>query len=87
MKMSTKTILHPTSTVIGVKQFHREFKTIAREAHRGKSFLVMRHSEPLFRIEPAAQKPQKGLEAFFNIHFRGDKNLSKNIDKILYGAK
>jgi hypothetical protein len=75
------------STTIGVKQLYRELKNIARDTKKGKSFLVMNRSEPLFRIEPVAVKPQKGLEAFFNIHFKGDKNLSKDIDKILYGGK
>lgn len=75
------------TTTIGVKQLYKELKNIARDTKKGKSFLVMNRSEPIFRIEPVAQKPQKGLEAFLNIHFSGDKNLSKDIDKILYGAK
>ncbi len=72
---------------IGVKQLHKELKNIAKETRRGQSFLVMNRTEPIFRIEPVASKPQKGLEAFLNIHFKGDKNLSRDIDKILYGAK
>lgn len=75
------------NTIIGVKQFHKEFKNIARDTRRGKSFLVMKRSEPLFRVEPVAQRPQKSMADLFKIHFKGDKNLSKNIDKILYGAK
>lgn len=74
------------NTTIGVKQLHKELKNIARDTKKGKSFLVMNRSEPIFRIEPVTQKPQKGLDAFLNIHFSGDKNLSKDIDKILYGA-
>lgn len=74
------------TTTIGVKQLHKELKNIAKETRKGKSFLVMNRTEPIFRIEPVAPKPQKSMDDLFKIHFSGDKNLSKNIDKILYGA-
>jgi hypothetical protein len=75
------------TATIGVKQLYKELKNIARDTKKGKSFLVMNRSEPLFRIEPVVVKPQKSMDDLFKIHFSGDKNLSKDIDKILYGAK
>lgn len=78
--------------VIGVKQFHAEFKQIAERAQRGTSFLVVRHRTPLFRIEPViartAQKKKYTLKDLEKIHFRtgNDPDLSKKIDRIVYGV-
>lgn len=76
--------------IIGVKQLYRELPKIARAAKRGQSFLVVKHATPLFRIEPILPaRPKKyTLKDFEKIQFRGgDPDLSKNIDKILYGVK
>lgn len=78
-------------TVIGVKQFHLEFKKITEQARRGKSFLIVRHRAPLFRIEPPVSKEQKKkkytLRDLESIHFTGkDRDLSKKIDRIVYGV-
>ena len=76
--------------VIGVKQFHTDFKQIAERAQRGTSFLVVRHRIPLFRIEPIAKKPQKKkytMKDFEKIRFTDkDPDLSKHIDRIVYGV-
>ncbi|MBI4359998.1 MAG: hypothetical protein HY564_02810, partial [Candidatus Jacksonbacteria bacterium] len=77
-------------TVIGVKQLHTDFKKITEQARRGKSFLVVRHRTPLFRIEPPVSRDKKKkkytLEDLEKIHFTGkDRFLSKKIDRIVYG--
>ncbi len=56
-------------TIISVTQFHKELKNIAKETRRGKSFLVMNRTEPIFRIEPVAPKSY-------------DKELEKSIKKL-----
>ena len=79
--------------IIGVKQLREELPKIAQAVKRGQSFLVMRHHEQLFRIEPPTQKNsdqkftpgQSLLREFKDMQFRGGKNLSKNIDRIVYG--
>lgn len=78
--------------VIGVKQFHADFKKIAERARRGTSFLVVRHRTPLFRIEPplprTTRKKKYTLKDLEKIHFYtgNDTSLSKNIDRVIYGV-
>lgn len=64
-------------------------KQVAKAAGRGQVFTVVRHAKPVFRIEPFRQRPGKGtLMDFTKIQFRTENpNLSKEIDKILYGQK
>lgn len=38
--------------IIGLKELRENTKTYIREAKRGKSFLVVRRSRPVFRITP-----------------------------------
>lgn len=74
--------------IIGIKQLYRQLKQISQAALGGKSFLVVRNSKPVFMIEPIKEARQKKytLEDFKKMQFRSkDKNLSKHIDKILYG--
>ncbi len=79
--------------IIGVKQLREQLPKIAQAAKRGQSFLVMRHHETLFRIEPptpqrSSQSLNTGerlIKAFKHLKFSGSKNLSKQIDHIVYG--
>ena len=77
--MQTKTI--------GVKQLHQQLDKITRETRQGTSFVVLKHTTPLFRIEPINPIQKKyTLDDFKKLQFHsGEKNLSKNIDKIVYG--
>jgi len=73
--------------IIGVKQLHKNLKQISEAAMSGESFLIVRNSKPVFRIEPVKKimKKKYSLDDFKKIQFKsGDKNLSKNIDKIVY---
>lgn len=83
--MNTKT--HEPK-IIGIRELLRNSKAISLETKRGASFVVAKNNEPLFRIEPMNNQP-KGkytLEDLLSIRFHSkEKNLSKNIDKILYG--
>lgn len=75
--------------VIGIKQLHKELTKVTRATQKGKSFLVMKHAKPVFRIEPAnaPQAKRYRLADLLALQFHGDdKNLSKNIDKIVYGV-
>lgn len=76
--------------IIGVKELYKNMNKVAAKVKKGQSFLVMKHSEPLFRIEPALPVHQGKLllEKLKKIQFKGgDRHLSQNIDKILYGGK
>jgi len=73
--------------IIGVKQLHKDLKRISEAAMGGESFLIVRNSKPVFRIEPIREitKKKYTLDDFKKIQFRsGNKNLSKNVDKIVY---
>lgn len=83
--------------IIGVKQLREHMPQIAKQAQKGQSFVVMRHQKILFRLEPPEffDEPQqihtsgrRLAQELKKIQFSdptGDKNLSKNIDKIVYG--
>ncbi len=83
--MNTKT--HEPKT-IGARELQRNLKKIFERADKGESFIVAKNARPVFRIEPmeTVKKKKYTKKDLFSIRFRsGDKNLSKNIDKILYG--
>ncbi|NCF75150.1 MAG: hypothetical protein GWO87_01530 [Xanthomonadaceae bacterium] len=75
--------------IIGVKQLYKNLKTISEETLRGHSFIVVKNSKPVFRIEPINNendnKKKYTLADFKKLQFKSKyKNLSKDIDKIVY---
>jgi len=79
--------------IIGVKQLYKDIQKIAKRTAKGESFLVVSRSKPIFEINPHQQpKKQRGkkrtlLEEFEELQFNsGEKDLSKKIDKIVYGV-
>jgi len=77
-------------SIIGIKELHRNLKRVADAAVKGKSFTVVRDSKPVFRIEPVGVEPRGGgtmREILKRLEFSDkDRNLSRNIDKIVYGS-
>lgn len=76
--------------IIGVKQLYKQLKQISQSALAGQSFLVVKNSKPVFRIEPIEhEKVEKySLDDFKKLQFtmkHKDKILSKKIDTIVYG--
>lgn len=73
--------------IIGIKQLHKELKKVSEETRKGHSFLVVKNSKPVFQINPIDDEDEMlySLEDFKKIQFiSSDKDLSKNIDKIIY---
>ncbi len=73
--------------IIGIKQLHKNLEQISEAVAKGKSFLIVRNSRPIFKIEPVEKFPKKKytIDNLWKIRFRSkNRNLSKNIDKILY---
>lgn len=73
--------------IIGMKQLYRELKAISQAALQGHSFLVVRNSKPVFRIEPIRKSGDKrySFADLKKIQFTSsDKNLSKSVDAITY---
>ena len=72
---------------IGIKELHNNLRGITKAAENGQSFTVMKNAKPVFRIEPIKNLAKKyTLKDFKKLQFRGDKNLSRDIDLIVYGA-
>ena len=77
------------STIIGIKELQGNLKRVADAAQRGETFTVVRDSKPVFRIEPVVARTGKKYtkKDLLSIRFHsGEKNLSKRIDEIVYGA-
>lgn len=73
--------------IIGVKQLYKDLKRISDQTLNGQSFLVVKNSKPIFRIEPIKEVKNKkyNLNDAKKLQFViRDRNLSKNIDKHLY---
>lgn len=76
------------TTAIGIRELHRSLPSITRAVNKGKSFVVMNHAKPIFNITPIKNTPKKTytLADFAKLKFKHpNKNLSKEIDKYVYG--
>jgi len=85
----SSTFLHMEPQIIGVKQLYKELKQISQAVQWGKTFLVVKNSKPVFRIEPVKKVARKeySLRDFKKLQFTtSDKALSKRIDSIVYPA-
>ena len=75
--------------MIGVKQLHKDLKKISQRTLRGESFIVMKHTKPLFLLIPYEKNEEEKpytLKDFARLQRKtGEKNLSKQIDRIIYG--
>lgn len=75
--------------IVGIKELHKRLSEISDLVGRGYSFLVVKNSRPAFSIEPIREEIRRkySLKDFDKIRFKsGDKNLSKKIDRIIYGV-
>ena len=75
--------------IIGIKQLHKQLRQVSEQTICGESFIVVKNSKPVFRIEPInnrnISKKKYTLIDFKKIQFKSKyKDLSKNIDKIVY---
>lgn len=74
---------------ITVRELHQRLPMIAKRVGRGQRYIVTRYAKTLFRIEPPEDVHRKNLytlEDIAQLHFKGSTTLSRDIDKILYGA-
>lgn len=75
---------------IGIRELSRDLKTITLEAVNGQPYIVMKNSQPVFKIEPLDPKQAKlhTLKDIKKLQFKdnAETNLSLRIDEILYGG-
>lgn len=76
-----------SDSIIGIKELHQNLKRIADAALKGKSFTVVRDSRPVFRIEPVDVPKTRTIEDFLALKFKGDANLSRKVDEIVYADR
>lgn len=80
--------------IIGVKELLQNLKMVYQKIDVGEEFIVVKNSKPAFRIVPVEEKKtqvsKKSHNAFLKklkkIQFRGNKDLSQNIDSIVYSV-
>ena len=77
----------PEPTAINARDVSRGFARVARGLERGESFRIVKRGATLGTIIPEKKKKKYTLEDLWSIRFSGPKNLSKNIDTILYGKR
>ncbi len=82
------------SQIINVRQLHGNLKNIALQVKKGKDFIVMKYSTPLFRITPINASPQKkkkpyGISDLADMPFfqTDEPDMSQDIDTILASEK
>ncbi len=81
---------------INVRYLQRNMKDIAEKVKKGNSFAVFKNSTIIFQINPApkdllCENNSRKQNEFTTLHdvfkkaqFNGDKNLSKQVDDIVY---
>ena len=77
------------TNIIGIKQLHTQLKQITQAVSAGEFFIVVKNSQPVFRIEPLEQTVTKkySLQDFKKLQVKGKaKNLSAKVDEIVYGV-
>lgn len=80
--------MNTQAQIIGIKQLHKDLKKISALVLEGQEFIVVKNSKPAFKIVPLeSPKAKFTLKDLSQLQFNtGNKNLSKEIDKILYGS-
>lgn len=74
---------------ISTRTLYRELPRIAKAAARGERFAVTKNGKPIFAIGPVRTIRGKSydINEFKNIQWAGgDKDLSKNVDEVVYGT-
>ena len=66
--------------IIGLKQLRNNVASYAKEVQRGKSFIVVKQSKPLFKISPIADANEEWEEV---IDFTKIKRGGVNINDLL----
>lgn len=79
-----------TPQTVNMRDLARNLKKITSAVERGASFTVLRNAKPVFRIAPMETDEVKTmrltLKDFARAQFKGPKNLSAEVDKIVYGV-
>jgi hypothetical protein len=89
MKTKTLTFTQDTTKRISIREYLRNYKQYNTEIKlTGKNIIITNqdNDEVVLSPAPTTNKKRKwSIEDFEGCFFKGGKNLSKNVDKIVYG--
>lgn len=89
MKTKTSIITEETTKRISIREYIRNYKKYNNEIKlTGKNIIITNQGGDEVVLSPAdniSKKRKWSIEDFEGCFFKGGKNLSKNIDKIVYG--
>lgn len=89
MKTKTSIITEETTKRISIREYIRNYKKYNSEIKlTGKNIIITNQGGDEVVLSPAdntSKKRKWSIEDFEGCFFKGGKNLSKNIDKIVYG--
>lgn len=89
MKTKTLTFTQDTTKRISIREYLRNYKKYNSEIKlTGKNIIITNQDTDEVVLSPAdnmSKKRKWSIEDFEGCFFKGGKNLSKNIDKIVYG--
>ena len=80
------TISKKKKVQVSIRELVRKPVFFTNFARKGQDFIITKHGKPMFEVIPIKKHPANILKDFQHLMFHsGDKNLSKKIDKIVYG--
>lgn len=85
---NTSPFLPDQSKRISIREYIRNYKIYNEDVcSTGTDIIITNQDEDVVRITPAKSKKKWTIEDFKKMRFKGGgKNLSKDIDKIVYGV-
>jgi antitoxin (DNA-binding transcriptional repressor) of toxin-antitoxin stability system len=69
-------------TIIGLKEFRSDVGKVASEVAKGRTFVVVRRSKPLFRVAPVEEEPQWETAADFTRIEKGGVNIKEILKRL-----
>lgn len=89
MKAKTLTFIQDTTKRISIREYLRNYKAYNKEVNlTGEKIIITNQDNDEVVLSPVDTSPKKRkwtIEDFEGCFFKGGKNLSKNVDKIVYG--
>lgn len=82
------TLIKGNIPTISLRQLVQKPSDLSKLVNNKREFIVTRHGKAFFKAIPIQEKKGKTIHDFDYLMFsdpKGDKNLSKKVDEIVYG--
>lgn len=70
---------------ISIREYLRNYSAYNDKVMKGESFVITKNNQDQIKLSPVDGDKKHTMKDLLSIRFSGDKDLSKNIDKIVYG--